>query len=210
MSLRVLVACEYSGIVRDAFIRRGHDAISCDLLETESPGPHVVGDVTPMLRQFWDLVIAHPPCTYLCNVGWVHNSVRPGRGIDTIEAARFFWQCYQANARAVACENPVPSPMAKVLLPRMTDKVNPTFFGDVRLKAICLWTKQLPPLMSTCLTRPRQTGVWRTRADGSRQQYHWLDLIPGGKKQAKRRSMFFPAVADAMADQYSAHLEGRP
>ena len=99
--MRVLVACEFSGIVRDAFIAEGHDAVSCDLLPTERPGPHIQGDVRPLLRQRWDLVIAHPPCTYLTNA-------RPSLwgGPETGEAIAFFQECLAANAPLVAVENP--------------------------------------------------------------------------------------------------------
>ena len=104
--MRVLVACEFSGIVRDAFRSRGADAVSCDLLPTEKPGPHVQDDVLPLLRECWDLVIAHPPCTYLANSGvsWLHR--RPGRWRLMREAAEFFVACLDANAPKVAVENP--------------------------------------------------------------------------------------------------------
>ena len=110
--MRVLVACEYSGRVRDAFRALGHDAVSCDLLPTEAPGPHIVGDVLPLLRQPWDIVIAHPPCTYLSRAGarWLHRDgkVCPERLSQIQEAKDFFLACLNANAPRVAVENPRP------------------------------------------------------------------------------------------------------
>ena len=106
--MKVLVACEFSGIVRDAFIAKGHDAVSCDLLPTERPGPHIQGDVRELLREPWDLVIAHPPCTYITNAGVRHLHTDPERWPRLIEGVQFFKECLQANAPRAAIENPIP------------------------------------------------------------------------------------------------------
>jgi len=129
--MRVLVACEYSGRVRDAFIRRGHDAISCDLLPAEKPGPHIQGDVSEVLRQTWDLVVAHPPCTYLSNSGvrWLHSD--PDRWALMRQGAGFFLDCLNANAARVAVENPVMHKYAREIIGRGPDfTVQPWQFGD--------------------------------------------------------------------------------
>lgn len=186
--MRVLIACEFSGIVRDAFIRAGHDAVSCDLLPTESPGPHIQGDVTPVLRQPWDMLIAHPPCTYLANSGvhWLHR--QQGRWEKMIEAARFFRLCMDANASLIAVENPVMHGYAKnqgIGNPDFT--CQPWQFGDPIKKRVCWWLKGLPPLFPTQIVSPTR------------------DIMsePPHPDRAKRRSVFFPGMAEAMANQWT-------
>ena len=140
--MKVLVACEFSGVVRDAFIARGHDAISCDLLPSEQPGPHVQGDVMPLLRESWDLVIAHPPCTFLCKSGvrWLHSD--PGRWAKLDDGAAFFIACLNANAPAVAVENPLPHRYAVTRIgSNFTFNVQPWQFGHGETKCTCFWTR---------------------------------------------------------------------
>jgi hypothetical protein len=192
MGLRVLVACEYSGRVRDAFIRRGHDAISCDLLPTEQPGPHIQGDVGPILRQSWDLVIAHPPCTYLCNSGvrWLHTD--PTRMRKVQEGAAFFLECLHANAPRVAVENPVMHKYARKMVGRGPDfTVQPFQFGDNEKKRTCFWTRGLPAL------RPTSSLDGSTAA----QSVH---KAPPGPDRWKDRSRTFHGIAEALAEQYGA------
>lgn len=188
--MRVLIACEYSGRVRDAFRRRGHDAISCDLLPTEQQGPHIQGDVSAMLRERWDLVIAHPPCTYLANSGvrWLHSN--PDRWQAMREGAAFFLECLNANAPRVAVENPVMHKYARKIIGRGPDfTVQPWQFGDDEKKRTCFWTRGLPPLVPT------------SSLDGStaRDSVH---KAPPGPDRWKERSRTFQGLADAIAEQW--------
>jgi len=190
--MRVLVACEYSGRVRDAFIAKGHDAISCDLLPTETDGPHVQGDVYALLRDPWDLVIAHPPCTYLANSGvrWLHSD--PSRWEKMRDGAAFFLECLNANAPMVAVENPVMHKYARKeiggLYPDFT--VQPWQFGDPAKKRTCFWTRNLPALRPTSDMTAKDA-----RAD--------CHLAPPGPDRWKERSRTYQGIADAMASQWS-------
>jgi len=187
--MRVLVACEYSGRVRDAFRARGHDAVSCDLLPTEAPGPHVLGDVRDMLLQRWDLVIAHPPCTRLCNSG-VRWLAERNLWDDMRAAARFFLTCLYANAPRVAVENPVMHGYARAIIGRGPDfTVQPWQFGDPAKKRTCFWTRGLPSL------RPTSDMT----AGDARAECH---LAPPGPDRWRERSRTYPGIAEAMADQW--------
>ena len=188
--MRVLVACEYSGRVRDAFIRRGHDAISCDLLPTDAPGPHIQGDVVPILRESWDLVIAHPPCTRLCNSGvrWLHER---NLWAEMREACKLFLACLNANALRVAVENPVMHRYAREIIGRGPDfTVQPWQFGDNFKKRTCFWTRGLPPLVPT------------SDFDGSTAVAECHNASPGPDRW-KSRSTTYPGIAEAMAKQWS-------
>lgn len=190
--MRVLVACEYSGVVRDAFIRHGHDAISCDLLPSESDfGPHIQGDVRPLLRQEWDMVIAHPPCTYLANSGvsWLHK--REGRWKDMLEGATFFLECLAANAPMVAVENPTMHKYAIDLIGRKEDcAVQPYQFGHGESKRTCFWLNELPPLMPTYFHSAREQRLHR---------------LPPSPDRWKERSRTYPGIAEAMAIQWGGY-----
>lgn len=191
--MKVLIACEYSGIVRDAFIAEGHDAISCDLLPTESPGPHVVGDVSALLSDPWDLVIAHPPCTFLANSGvrWLHT--RPYRWFDLWDGAEFFRLMLNANAKHIAVENPRPHKYAVRMIGRTYDQeVQPWQFGQGETKGVCLWLKNLPELLPTEVVSGREARVHK---------------MPPGPDRQKERSRFFPGIADAMAKQWGKYIE---
>lgn len=192
--MRVLVACEFSGIVRDAFRDCGHIAISCDLLPTERKGYHVQGDVRPILQKPWDLVIAHPPCTYLCNSGvrWLHE---PSTETEQWErwkllgrAAHFFLQCLNANAPRVAVENPVMHKYAKELIGgEHSFSIQPWQFGHGEVKRTCFWTRGLPKLKPTNIVAGRRQRV----ATESPSPDRW-----------KERSRFLPGIAKAMAEQW--------
>ncbi|WP_282026828.1 hypothetical protein [Limimaricola cinnabarinus] len=187
--LRVLVACEYSGRVRDAFRARGHDAVSCDLLPTEVPGPHVVGDVREMLRRPWDIVIAHPPCTRLCNSG-VRWLAERDLWDDMREGAAFFLDCLNANAPFVAVENPVMHKYAREIVGRGADfSVQPWQFGDPAKKRTCFWTRNLPALTATSTMT----------ADDARADCH---LASPGPDRWKERSRTYQGIADGMATQW--------
>lgn len=198
--MRVLVACEFSGVVRDAFIAAGHDAISCDLLPTERPGPHVQGDVLPLLRQPWDLVVAHPPCTFLAKSGvrWLYDDRAPfrTRWQDMIDAATFFRACLEANAPRVAVENPQTHGWANKIIGRPADQfVQPWMFGHPETKATGLWLRGLPRLEPTADVREAMEAL--PRAERNR-----IHFEPPGADRAKRRSVTFPGLATAMADQW--------
>lgn len=191
--MRALVACEYSGRVRDALIAVGVDAISCDLLPTEAPGPHIEGDVLALLREPWDLVIAHPPCTYLCNSGvrWLHE--RSERWAKMREGAEFFRACLDANAPRVAVENPVMHRYAREIVGRRADfSVQPWQFGDPAKKRTCFWTRGLPPLAPTS----------NMAAEDASADCH---LASPGPDRWKERSRTYPGIARAIAEQW-----GRP
>jgi hypothetical protein len=192
--MRVLVACEYSGTVRDAFIRAGHYAASCDLLPSDSPlGDHYQCSVLDILDHGWDLMIAHPPCTYLSNAGAVHlypkkvlNQERLKKGM---EAKEFFMQLLTSPIDKIAIENPVPS---KVFgLPKYHQVIQPYEFGHPFQKKTCLWLKNLPPLMATMYVQQNES----TKVAGN-----WFNK--GGKDRQKNRAKTFDGIAKAMAEQW--------
>ena len=196
--MSVLIACEVSGVVRRAFRDRGHDAISCDLLPADDGSPHhITGDVRPLLRQHWDMVIAFPPCTRLCNSGvrWLHE-----RDLwdDMREGAQLFLDCLNANAKYVAAENPVMHKHARQIIGRGPDfTVQPWQFGDNFKKRTCFWTRGgLPPLKPT------------STLDGS-TAVAAVHRAPPGPNRAKFRSETYPGIGDAMADQWGGLLTGK-
>ena len=186
--MRVLIACEYSGRVRDAFLKLGHDAMSCDLLPTDSPGPHYQGSVFDIIHDGWDLMIAHPPCTYLCNSGvsWLHKD--PSRWDKMKDGANFFKSLLEANIPKVAIENPIMHKYAvEIIGLRQSQVVQPWMFGHGETKATCFWLKNLPPLTSTNIV------------EGREQRLHKL---PPSKDRWKIRSTTYQGIADAMASQW--------
>ena len=194
--MTILVACEYSGRVRDALIAQGLDAVSCDLLPTEAPGPHIVGDVTEILREPWSMVIAHPPCTYLANSGvrWLHE--RPERWPLMRDGAAFFLACLNANAPRVAVENPVMHRYAREIVGRRADfSVQPWQHGDPAKKRTCFWTRGLPPLRPTSAMTSNEA-----RAD--------CHLAPPGPDRWKDRSRTYPGIARAIAEQWGPLTRG--
>ena len=192
--MRVAILCEFSGVVRDAFLRRGHDAVSCDLLPTESPGPHIQGDC---LAQDWskhDLVIAHPPCTYLCSSGLHWNKRRPGRQEKTEEALRFVRAIMDLPVPKICVENPVGCISTRIGRPQQT--VQPWMFGHPESKATCLWLKWLPDLVPTNVLPMPACGHWENQTP-SRQN----KLGPGEKRWAERSKTYL-GIAEAMAEQW--------
>jgi hypothetical protein len=184
-----LIACEYSGRVRDAFLARGIDAVSCDLLPTEVAGPHIIGDVTEILQRRWAGVIAHPPCTRLCNSG-VRWLAERDLWADMREGAAFFKDCLNANAPLVAVENPVMHKYAREIVGRGSDfTVQPWQFGDPAKKRTCFWTRGLPPLTATS----------KMQASEARADCH---LASPGPDRWKERSRTYPGIAAAIAAQY--------
>lgn len=195
--MRVLVACEYSGTVRDAFIRAGHDAVSCDLLDTESPGPHFKGDVCRLLWDPWDLMIAHPPCTYLSSSGmhWTTRGFRDPKLTD--EAVEFVKMLLSAPIDRIALENPIGVLSTRVSKP--TQIIHPYQFGDDASKATCLWLKNLPPLMPTQMVEPRIVNGkkrWGNQCDSGQNK------LGPSEDRWKKRSETFYGIAEAMAQQW--------
>jgi len=191
--MNVLIACEESGTVRDAFIKKGHNAISCDILETGSPGPHIRGDVKNLLGYKWDLIIAHPPCTYLCNSGvcWIKRDL--GRMDKVKEAVEFFKLFLGADCEKICVENPIPHKYG--LGKTYTQIIHPYEYGHPERKATCLWLKGLPRLKSTNNVKREMEKLPKNKA----QRLHYL---PPGPERAKLRSKTFQGIADAMADQW--------
>ena len=192
--LRVLVACEFSGVVRDAFIACGHEAISCDLLPTEKPGPHIQGDVLPHLDDGWDLMIAHPPCTYLSVSGLHWNHRRPGREKLTEEALDFVRLLMGAPIQRIAIENPVSCISTRIRKPSQI--IQPWQFGEDASKATCLWLKGLPPLMPTKIL---PGGRKARRANQCPSGQNKLGPSP---TRAAERAKTYPGIAAAMAEQW--------
>jgi hypothetical protein len=194
--MKVLVACEYSGTVRDAFIRAGHDAMSCDLLDTDTPGPHYKGDVRDVLYSGWDLMIAHPPCTYLSRAGarWWKDQTR---NLLSDAAAEFVFELRDCGIKRIAIENPIGQLNKRWRYPDQT--IQPYQFGHPFSKATCLWLKGLPLLMPTNIVSeytpfcPSNTGAGKRKGQSSSL---------GVATDWKTRSATFGGIAAAMADQW--------
>lgn len=192
--MKVLVACEYSGTVRDAFIKAGHDAMSCDLLPTDIAGPHYQGDVTDILDNGWDLMIAHPPCTYLSVSGmhWTKRGLRDPQ--FTENALNFVRQLINAPIEKIAIENPVSVISTRVRKPDQI--VQPWWFGHDASKKTCLWLKNLPLLTPTKML-PGDAKTRRANQTASGQ-----NKLPPSKDRWKIRSATYQGIADAMATQW--------
>jgi hypothetical protein len=191
--MKVLVACEFSGIVREAFKAKGHDAWSCDLLPTEIPGQHIQGDVLQIIDDGWDLMIAHPPCTHMSNAGARFMYPKGVLNQDRLNLALigkdFFMKLLNANIPKKCIENPVPCGV--VGLPPCNQIIQPYYFGDAVQKKTCLWLIGLPPLMST---------VIHSRPQSSKVPGNWFNK--GGNDRQKNRAKTFQGIANAMADQW--------
>ncbi len=182
--MKVLVACEYSGTVRDAFLAAGHIALSCDLLPSDAPGPHLQGDVREVLEMGWDLMIAHPPCTHLAVSGarWFHLKQQ-----EQQEALRFVRMLLEAPIPRIALENPVSIISSRIRKPDQT--IQPWQFGHGETKATCLWLKNLPPLAPTNIVEGREARIHR---------------MPPSPMRWKERSKTYQGIADAMAQQWGS------
>ena len=196
--MRVLVACEYSGRVRDAFLALGHDAISCDLLPTDSPGPHHQGDVLELLsRERFDLMVAHPPCTYLCSSGLHWNTRIPGRAERTEEALAFVRALLSADIPRIALEN--PNGCIGTRIRRADQVIQPWQFGADASKATGLWLKNLPKLQPTDIIPPRVVNGrerWGNQTDSGQNR------LGPSEERWKIRSETYPGIAAAMAAQW--------
>jgi hypothetical protein len=197
--MRVLVACEYSGTVRDAFIRAGHYAASCDLLPSDSPlGDHYQCNVMDIINNDWDLMIAHPPCTYLTNSGvcWLHKD--PSRWALLDEGAAFFKSLLEAPIPMKCIENPIQHKYAKERIGRKQNQVvQPWMFGHMEQKATCLWLEGLPLLEPTDNVKAQMLELPKRE----RERLHYL---PPSRDRWKLRSATYKGIAEAMATQWGA------
>ena len=199
--MRVLIACESSGVVRDAFRSRGHDAYSCDLLPDDSGSPwHLQDDALSVLdRMNFDLLIAHPPCTYLCASGLHWNKRRPERDAQTAEALAFVEALMNANVSRIAIENPVGRIGTAI---RPADQyIQPYEFGHDASKRTGLWLKNLPPLLPTQPVAPRMVNErprWANQTDSGQNR-----LAPSADRW-RERSKTYKGIAEAMADQWGS------
>jgi hypothetical protein len=194
--MNVLVACEFSGRVRDAFTRAGHCAASCDLLPSDTPGNHYQGDVREVLELGWDLMIAHPPCTYLCSSGIHWNTRRPERAQMTDESVGFFMLLANAPIPRIAIENPVGVMSTRYRKPDQI--IQPYHFGHPESKKTCLWLNGLPPLMATNSLALPSSGRWANQTASGQNR------IGPSPDRWKIRSETYQGIADAMAEQWGS------
>lgn len=187
--MKILIACEYSGTVREAFSKLGHDAWSCDLLETEIPGNHYKGDVRDILGEGWDLMIAHPPCTHLAVSGarWFKYKQK-----EQAEALDFVRLLLNAPIKYIALENPISIISSHIRKPDQI--IQPWQFGHGETKATCIWLKNLPKLQPTNIVEGREQRIWR---------------MPPGPDRWKERSRTFDGIAQAMASQWGTFIRSR-
>lgn len=200
--MKILIACEYSGTVRDAFNELGHNATSCDLLNTDKPGSHYKGDVKDILYNEWDLIIAHPPCTYITNSGVCHLYNKDGsknieRWEKLKEATEFFKLFVNHPCRKICIENPIPHGHAlKQIGKKYSQIVQPYQFGHAEQKATCLWLKGLPILKHT-------KNVYSEMMELPIKERQRLHYLPPSPDRWKIRSQTFQGIADAMAEQFT-------
>jgi hypothetical protein len=201
--MKVLIACEFSGIVRDAFIARGHDAMSCDLEPTERPGPHYQGDVFDCLYEPWDLIIAHPPCTYLSNSGvrWLKDNLN--RQQKRNDAVRFVKSLYSVPCERIAIENPIGHLSTAWMKP--TQIIQPFHHGHPEWKSTCLWLRNLTKLEQSNPVDPDQTRGGGKKPGRISSRLHRL---PPGPDRWRERSRTYPGIAAAMADQWGMIVNG--
>lgn len=225
--MKVLIACEYSGRVRDAFLELGHDAMSCDLLPTDVPGPHYQGDVTDILGDGWDLMIAHPPCTYL-SVSGLHWNTRgvivdgKPRAEHTEDALRFVQRLMDVDIPRIAIENPVSCISSRIRKPDQI--IQPWMFGEDASKSTCLWLKGLPLLKPTNIVEgqlyccgskiengdvrgcPSCNGDKKAKRIYANQTPNGQNNLGPGPDRWKNRSRTYQGIATAMAEQYSLFI----
>lgn len=204
--MKVLIACEFSGIVREAFKAKGHDAWSCDLLPTEIPGQHIQGDVLEILGDGWDMMIAHPPCQHLAVSGarWFKEKQADGRQQAGIN---FFMKITAAPISKIAIENPIGIMSKKYRKPDQV--IQPFYFGNSVQKATCLWLKNLPKLVPTNIVDrgliyvdPRGQKHGGEHVLRAKRAYSPLMLLAKSEERWKIRSRTFQGIANAMAEQW--------
>jgi hypothetical protein len=192
--MKVLIACEFSGIVREAFKARGHDAWSCDLLPTEIPGQHYQGDVFDIINEQWDLMIAHPPCTYLCRNSAGLLLTQDDRMGKMLAATDFFYKLLNAKIPKICAENPVMHKQATALLGKYDQIIQPWQFGHDYSKKTCLWLKNLWRLIPTKIVEL----TYITTPNGVKYTRGWYEM----PRTSVARSRTFPGIAEAMAEQW--------
>jgi site-specific DNA-cytosine methylase len=195
--MRVLVACEYSGKVRDAFAALGHDAMSCDLLPTDSPGKHYQGDVFDIINDGWDLMVAHPPCTDLAVSGAKHFAAKQADGRQDA-ALNFVRRLLNAPINQIALENPVSIISSHIRKPDQI--IQPWMFGHEATKTTCLWLKNLPHLQPTNIVNKGARHITKS----GKSLPTWYNLPPSADRW-KIRSATFQGIADAMAQQWGSN-----
>lgn len=200
--MRVLIACEFSGRVRNAFTKKGHYAMSCDLLPTESDGLHYQGNILDVLNDGWDLMIAHPPCTFLCNSGVCHlynkDGTKNNARWENMEKAAEFFRSLRLHRKIprIAVENPIPHRYATNIIKVHYDQIiHPYQFGHTERKATCLWLWNLPKLKPTNDVKSEMLALPKAQ----QQRLHYL---PPSRDRAKLRSTTFQGIADAFAEQW--------
>ena len=199
--MRIAILCEYSGIVRDAFIKKGHNAISCDIIDSETKGPHFTGDALLFMQGEWDMIIAHPPCTYICGSGWfrsVHDPIRMEKSVAAIAFAKALWN---TDCPKICMENPVGKLSKEIGKPQQY--IQPYNFGHDASKKTCLWLKGIAPLVTGEYIEPRivtingkQYNRWANQTDSGQNK------LPPSEDRGKIRSLTYQGWADAMAEQW--------
>ena len=195
--MKILIACEFSGTVRDEFLKKGHEAISCDLLETISPGPHYKGDIRDIIYDGWDMLIGFPPCTYICSSGLHWNKRDLTRVKKTDKALDFVRLLMDAPIEKIAIENPVGCISSRIRKP--DQYIQPYQFGHDASKKTCLWLKGLPPLEPTEFIEPRIiNGLprWANQTDSGQNR------LPPSKDRWAKRSLTYLGIAKAMAQRW--------
>lgn len=201
--MKILIACEYSGIVRDAFTAKGHDVTSCDLLPTERPGKHIQGDVLNILWRDWDMMIAHPECTYLCSSGLHWNKRIEGRAEKTEEALEFITHLWSSGIPKICLENPVGCINTRLDFMPKPQYIQPYHFGEDASKKTGLWLRGLKPLKPTELIEGRKVVKngkiyrrWSNQTDSGQNK------LGPSKTRGKDRSLTYEGIAYAMANQW--------
>jgi hypothetical protein len=201
--MKILIACEYSGIVRDAFTAKGHDVTSCDLLPTERPGKHIQGDVLDILFEDWDMMIAHPECTYLCSSGLHWNKRIEGRAAKTEEALEFITHLWSSGIPKMCLENPVGCINTRLDFMPKPQYIQPYHFGEDASKKTGLWLRGLKPLKPTELIEGRKVVKngkiyrrWSNQTDSGQNK------LGPSKTRGKDRSLTYEGIAYAMANQW--------
>ena len=201
--MKILIACEYSGTVRDAFTAKGHDVTSCDILPTERPGKHYQGDVRDILYDGWDMMIGHPPCNFISYAGTAHWN-RPGRSFERLKALEFFATLWEAPIGKICLEN--PKSCASPVIAKYSQEIQPYYFGDPQIKTTWLWLKGLKPLVYKTVP-----DIFSDKTGTEKPEPHSIDNTPRKKKRyfvdgptrdPKERARFWPGIAAAMAEQW--------
>ena len=209
--MKILIACEFSAIVRTEFEKKGHDAVSCDIRDSERSGKHYKGNVLDILNENWDMMIAHPPCTYLSFAGNKYFNIEKygqkaiERHKEKEKAIEFFLKLWNAPINKICIENPKGYIMQKLPFSQV---VNPYFFGDKATKKTLLWLKNLPPLQHSKEQNLFSARTWiepppPIYTGQNNKRYFNTESISGNSEESKKeRSRFFPKIAEAMANQW--------